>query len=38
MKQTSLKSKVRALVALVIVFAIGLLSFKLFEDANKSKN
>ena len=35
---TSLKQKVKAVVAIVIVVVIGFLSLKLFEDANKSKN
>ena len=37
-KEFGLKQKVRAIVALVIVLALGILSLKLFEDANKSKN
>ena len=36
-KEMTLKSKIRAIVALVIVVVLGLLSLKIFEDANKSK-
>ncbi len=38
LNSTGLKQKVKAIVAIVIVLAIGLLSLKLLEDANKSKN
>lgn len=37
-KEMTLKSKIRAIVAIVIVVVLGLLSLKVFEDANKSKN